>query len=255
MTSNQNIQSLFSNAQDQGMSSNATSILVNNLNGTTIAGAQGASVDDLAGDQVTLFVKIIDMTGSMDGFRQTVIDAYNQQLKDLSNSKAAESILMSTWLFNTRSKLRHGYQPLTDVPPLDWDSYNPDHQTALYDAILDAFTGVVAYGQSLRDAGVNTKIVVSVHTDGADNASRSGPVHVATVAQELLKQEIYTLALVAYGVDGYAIAKAIGFPAENVLNANSTPHDVRKAYGTESKSVIRASQTVIGKQGSQNFFS
>lgn len=250
-----NIKDLFSNANQAGHSAAATSILVNNLNATTIAGAQGVTVDDLTGDEVTLFVEVIDRTGSMGGYRDDVIRAYNEQLQALLDSKAADSILMSSWLFNTSSTLRHGFLPLTDVPKLDQNSYSPNGSTALYDAIIDAFTSVVAYGQSLRDAGVRTKVVIVVITDGEDNASNNTAAKVATVAKDMLNQEIYTLAFVAFGVSGKAIAKQIGFPDNNVMDETSNATAIRRALNTISKSVIRASQTIIGQGSSQSFFS
>jgi hypothetical protein len=252
----QDLQDLFNNAQDEGLSQATTGILVNNLNGTTVAGAQGTAADDLTGDEVTLFVEILDRTGSMSPWRQAVIDSFNEQLTALGNSKAADSILMSSWLFNEKSTLRHGYLPLANVPTLDLSSYDPDGSTALYDAVLDALTGVVAYGQSLRDAGIRTKIVVVAVTDGEDNASRRAtPAKVKTVVEDLLRQEIYTFAFVAFGMSGKQVADSMGFPAQNVLDANADPSSIRKALGTVSKSVIRASQTVIGATGSGSFFS
>lgn len=253
--SDNNINNLFDNAQDEGLSSAAAGILINNLNATTIAGAQGASIDDLAGDEVTLLVEVKDRSYSLSPYQDDVINAYNDQVKALLDSKASDSILMSSWLFNERTVLRHGYLPLESVPLLDRNSYDPDGTTALYDAVLDAFTGVVAYGQSLRDAGIRTKIVVVVITDGEDNASRNSAAKVATVAQDLLKQEIYTLAFVAFGVNGKAIAAQMGFPAQNVMDETTDPSAIRRALGTVSKSVIRASQTVIGTQNSTSFFS
>ncbi len=249
-----NVQDLFDNAQDEGLSANAVGILVNNLNATTMAGTQGTAVDDLAGDEVTLLVEVIDMTGSMSIYQDAVIDAYNAHLRAIIASKAADSILMSTWLFNTKSILRHGYMPIADVPTLDRKSYNPDNFTALYDAVIDAFTGIVAYGQSLRDAGVRTKIVVVVISDGEDNASRNSAAAVAMVAKDLLQQEIYTLAFVAFGMNGKSVAAQIGFPTSNVMDEKSGDSEIRKAFNTTSKSVIRASQAVIGG-ASQNFFS
>ncbi len=250
-----NLQELFSNAQDEGLSAHAAGILVNNLSTATTAGAQGASVDDLAGDEVTLFVEVLDKTGSMAVFTDDVIFGYNEHIEALVESKAADSILMSTWVFDQSSTLLHGYLPLTSVPRLDRSTYRPGGNTALYDAILDAFTSVVAYSQSLRDAGVRTKIVVVVVSDGDDNASYNTATSVATVAQELLNQEYYTLAFIAFGMNGNSVASRLGFPSENTKDFNADRHDLRLAFGTISKSVIRASQTTIGQQGSQSFFS
>lgn len=254
MTSqSQNIQNLFDNAQADGLSKAATEVLVNNLNATTIAGATGATVDELAGDQVTLFVEVLDATGSMIDNRDAVIEAYNKQLQALKDSKAADSILMSTWTFNEGSTLIHGYLTLDKVPKLGRSSYDPQNNTALFDSILDAFTGAVAYGQSLRDAGINVKTVIVVISDGDDNCSKASANRVKTVAKELLNQE-YTLAFVAFGINGKSVAAKIGFPAANVLDETSDPSGWRRALGTVSKSVIRASQTMIGKTGSQSFF-
>lgn len=250
-----NLNSLFDDAQSQGgMSVNATDILVANLNAGTMMAATGAGVDDLAGDEVTLFCIVCDKTGSMKTHRDDVISAYNDMLQALSDSKASDSILMSTILFNTNSSVRHGYLPLPDVPQLDRASYDPEDMTALNDATIDAFTGVVAYGQSLRNAGIRTKIVVVVISDGADNVSRHTAAAVKTVADDLIKQEIYTLAFIYFGSDGQDVAKTMGFPAENVFTTTASASEIRRALNTVSKSVIRASQTQIGTQ-SGGFFS
>lgn len=253
--STSNIQNLFDSAQDEGLSAAAAGILVNNLNATTIAGAQGASVDELAGDEATLFVRVVDRTGSMQRFAPVVIDAGNEQIEALKGSKAADSILMSTWFFNQRSTLLHSYLALDNVVKLDRNNYDPDGTTALYDAVLDASTSAVAYAQTLRDAGIRVKVVIVIISDGEDNASHNSVAKVKTVITDLLKQEIYTVAFVAFGTDGKRIAAEMGIPATNVLDESADPHSVRIALGTVSKSVIRASQTTIGATGSQSFFS
>jgi len=249
-----NIQNLFDNAQDEGLSAAAAGILVNNLNATTIAGAQGTTVDDLAGDEATLYVRVIDRTGSMQRFQQVVIEAGNEQIDALKGSKASDSILMSTWVFNERSTLLHSYVALDNAVKLDKNNYDPDGMTALYDAVLDATTSAVAYAQTLRDAGIRVKVVIVIVSDGEDNSSRNTVAKVKTVVTDLLKQEIYTVAFVAFGTEGKRIAAEMGIPADNVLDESADAHSIRIAMGTVSKSVIRASQTVIGQQ-SQSFFS
>lgn len=252
MTTSTDIQDLFASAK-QDLSTAGAEVLVNNLNATTIAGAQGASVDKLVGDEVTLFVQVLDMTGSMYPYQNELMAAYNEQIEALLQSKNSDNILMSALVFNTKSTVLHGYVSLADAQRLDSSVYNPDHQTALFDAVLDAFTGVVLYSQSLRDAGVRTKIVVVVITDGEDNSSRKKASDVAIVAKDLLQQEIYTLALVAFGLQGKPIAQAMGFPAANVLDATADKHGWRVALGQVSKSVIRKSQANVGDQ-STSFF-
>lgn len=255
----QDIQSLFDDAQNDGMSANATNILIENLDGMVVAGAQGAEVDDLVSDEVTLFVRVIDVTGSMEPHANAVILAANEQLDALAGSKAADTILMSTWLFNEKPRVLHGYLPLNQVTRLDASIYHPNGTTALFDATLGAFSSVVAYGQQLRNQGIRTKVVVVVITDGDDNDSSASIGQVAAVSIDLLSQEIYTLALVgfqAYGnrVDFVEVAKGMGFPEKNVLTSSSSASDIRHAMGTVSKSVIRASQTMIDPDADDSFF-
>jgi hypothetical protein len=250
-----NVSGLLNDAQSDGMGNKATSILVENLNALTVAGAQGLAVDDLSGDHVVLLCVILDETGSMDSYRADVVDAYNNMLSALRDSKTADDILISTWFFNTQSKLLHGYTDLAHAPSLGRGNYAPDGGTALFDAVLDGLTGVVAYGQDLRNNGISTKVIVVVLTDGEDNSSRHRATDVQIVVEDLLHQEFYTLALVAFG-SGFAqqVATQMGFPAQNILESGADARSIRRALGTVSKSIIRASQTVIDPNAS-GFFS
>ncbi len=252
------VQSLFQSAQaapgQKGLSHAATEILIQNLTPATLAGTQGASFETLGGDKAFLFVPVLDMTGSMIAFRQDVIEAYNHMLAALKGSKQADQILMSSWTFNVKSHLLHGYTPLEFVPQLANRTYDPNDQTALYDAILDAIVGVVAYGQELRNQGARTKITLVVFTDGHDNASTNTAKMVRKVIEELLNLEIYTFALVGFG-GGFAkqLAKDIGIP--NILEAKADPSAIRHALEVVSASVIKASQTMVTTTGGGNFFS
>lgn len=247
------LNNLFDDASKEGLSSGAAGVLVENLNALTVAGAQGTSLDELAGDEVTLFCAIIDETGSMDPHRTTVVSAYNKMLDALKASANADSILLSTWFFNTIPKLVHSYLPLESVPNLTIRDYNPDELTALFDATLHGLTSVVAYGQDLRNNGVRTKVVIVVFTDGEDNRSRYSANHVRTVAEDLIEQEFYHLALVAFGQGfAYQVAREMGFP--NILEVGSSEEDIRSAVGAVSSSVIRISQSKISAGKSQGFF-
>lgn len=244
---------LFEDAQDEGLSKSASLVLVENLNALTIAGAQGATIDEIAGDEVTITCVVLDETGSMTSNHQAVVDAYNEMVKYLKESKSADDIILGTWMFNEMSRLHHDYLLLDNAPELGKSDYNPDYSTALFDAALDALTGVIAYSQTLRNSGIRTKVVVVVFTDGGDNISRHTARDVRVVTDSLIDQEYYTLALVAFGGSfARQVAAEMGFP--NVLEVGSTASEIRRAMGTVSKSVVRASQTKIDPNASKSFF-
>lgn len=233
-----------------GLSKAATDILIKNLSAKTIQGANGIDPADLVTDSVTLYCVILDETGSMQSSATVVEQAYEEMLNALRDSKAADTILMSVWAFNdNRTRLVHSYLPLDLVPSLT--GYDPDGGTNLYDATLDGITSLLQYEDDLAKAGTRTQSVVVTFTDGEDNSSKSPATAVKTVVDGLLSKEKYVFSLVAFG-QGFAHQAASDMGIPNVLEVGSTASEIRRAMGTVSKSVIRASQTKIS--GSKSSF-
>jgi uncharacterized protein YegL len=248
-----NLQSLFGDSQQSGMSHQSIDLMVQNLDGQTGLGCVGAQVDDLNTDDVTLVVLVMDESGSMDGVRSEVIDAFNQMTRALNDSKSADGILMSAWTFSNTPKLLFGYTPINAVKDLTEKDFKPDGATALYDAVLDGFTGIVAYGQDLRNNGIRTRAIVVVISDGGDNVSQHTAHSVKTIADDLMKQEFYTLAYIGMGDESYfqQIANSMGF--NEVLTINNSASEIRNALNMVSASIIRTSTGQINP-GQNNFF-
>lgn len=253
MSSTNNLQSLFGTSQQSGMSYQSVDLLVQNLDGQTGLGCVGAQVDDLNTDDVTLVSIIIDESSSMDHVRDDVIDAFNTMARALNDSKAADSILLSAWTFADHPKLLFGYTPIANVKDLTRAEYNPSGMTALYDATLDGMTGIIGYGQDLRNNGIRTRAIVVVISDGGDNTSRQTSHSIKTVAEDLMKQEFYTLAYIGMGDPATfkKIADSMGFP--QILTIGNTASEVRKALNMVSASIIRTSTGQINP-GQNNFF-
>jgi uncharacterized protein YegL len=254
MASNNSLHNLFKNSQQSGLSRQSVDLLVQNLEGQAGLGCVGAQVDDLNTDDVTLLSVLIDASGSMSGVQDEVIDAFNQMTRALSDSKAKDSILLSAWRFDDAPTLLFGYTPIDSVRDLSKTDYVIGGATALYDAVMDGFTGIVGYGQDLRNNGIRTRSIVVVISDGGDNVSKHTASAVRTVSQDLLKQETYTLAFVGFGgspADFQQIANGIGFPS--VLTAAASAKDIRHTLNLISSSVVRASQAKIQPTGN-NFF-
>lgn len=249
-----NLDDLFQSAQDDGLTNNTIDLVVANLNGPTMMGAVGVSLDQLATNDVTLAMNIMDMSGSMSSYAADLIRSYNNDyLAAMAGSAAADDILVSTILFNGKVDLFHGYLNLGDTPPLTRRVYKPSGTTALYDAVAAGLTNMVLYAQQLRQSGVMVRCIVIVYSDGDDNASKQRAATVRQASQELLKHEIYTLAYVGFQSGGITdarlrqLANDIGFP--DMLIAGLSHQELRRIFHMVSQSTIRTSQQQAAPAG------
>ncbi len=249
-----NLDDLFRSARDDGLTGDTMDLVVSNLNGPTLMSAVGAPLTSLAGNEVTLAMNIIDMSGSMQPFAADLIDAYNNHyLKSLALSSAADDILVSTIFFEDRVQLYHGYLGLQDVPRLSDSIYRPTATTALYDAVAAGLTNMVLYAQQLRQSGVTVRCLVLVFSDGLDNASSQPPEAIRRAVGELLRQGIYTLAYVGFRNGGLSeqelrrLADTIGFP--EILTANLGPGELQRIFRMASLSTISVSRGRPAAQG------
>ena len=227
---------------------NAALVLVDNLNAVALAGCGGLDVDAINTDDVTLVAVVLDASSSMSGLRQAVVDGYSTMLDAFQGAHTADSILVSAWSFDTDVRLHHSYIAAPTAPRLTTTDYTPDGGTALYSALMHVMTGMVAYGQMLRDSGLRTRGIVIVFSDGDDNSSAITAQQVRTVSAGLLAQEIYTLAYAGFGSDLRHIADAVGFP--DVITTASSASDLRRIFRQVSASVIRTSQNRVGVSNS-----
>lgn len=243
--SHKDIHDLFDNAQAEGFDAGASMILVDNLDAVALAGCSGADLDQINTDDVTLVAVVLDASSSMEGVRRDVIAGFNVMLDTFQGSRQADSILLSAWSFDNTARLHFSYTPVPLVNNLTEVEYRPSGSTALYDTLLHVMTGLVAYGQSLRNNGVRTRCIIVVFSDGADNESRATASQVRTVSESLLAQEIYTLAYAGFGSTNLRqVAGEIGFPS--IITGSNTPSEIRRIFKQVSASVIRASQTTVG---------
>ena len=242
-----NLDDLFQSAQNDGLTNNTMDLVVANLNGPTMTGAVGVGLDQLASNEVTLAMNIIDMSVSMGPHAADLVRAYNEDyLAAMVGSTAADDILVSTILFDDAVMLHHGYLNLRDAPPLTRATYAPNGTTALYDAVAAGMTNMVMYAQTLRQSGVMVRCLIIVYSDGEDNASRQSAATVRRAAAELLKHEMYTLAYVGFRTGGISsrdlrqLADTIGFP--DILIAGMSHTELRQIFHLVSMSTIRVSQ-------------
>lgn len=252
--SDQNIPQISQLLSQSKLSATSQGIIINNLSGNQagLLGATGTRVEDLNEDDVTLVAYVLDESSSMHDYRIDVIEGFNVNLvQALRDSKLDDSVIMTLWKFSSSPSLVYNYRPLANVVDIDSSTYVPSGSTALYDAVLDAMSGMMTYSQQLRTQGLTCRGILSVISDGENNNSHHSASEVRKVAEDMLREEIFNLIFYAFGPQGASEAANMGFPT--VMKTGQTGSEFRRAMGTHSKSIIRTSQTKVTTSGSGFF--
>lgn len=263
-TSKQSVVASVKNAASQGqISVGLAEDIIERLDDIAIAGCAGVNPDEIDSEEATLVSVIIDESGSMDQYRQQVIDEYNESfLKPLQGAKQAESIHVSTMVFSDvggrdQVRLIHSYKPVKQCPKLTKRDYAPDGGTPLFRAVQYGLTGIFDYGNTLQNSGTRVKRIVVVISDGQENASGNftTSAKLKKFSQELLATESCVLSYVFMGIEaeGDKYAKEIGFPPNHRLTEDVRKSGgasaIRRIFGTLSASVITASQSSVSAAG------
>ena len=252
------IQNLITSAtQSNEIDANAASIMINSLDDTNVIGCTGVDIDDLTTDCVTLVAIVLDSSYSMFPNELVVREAFDELvIKAMSESKQADSMLVSTRTFSNKEDILYGFKKVSDIGKIGSQYDAKGDSTRLYDSLVNAITAIRAYAKTLNDGGVRTKCIVVPFTDGHDNDSQNFKASdVKKLVDECHKSEMFYFVYVGFKSDPSdnleADAKSIGF--SNVLTSTNSPHDIRQSMGLVSQSIIRKSQTVVGPQNT--FFS
>ncbi len=131
--------------------------------------------EHLGASEYTLVTIAVDITGSVDGFedqlRQCLITAVNSCKK----SPRSDNLLIRVILFSSSLqggiKELHGFKPLAEINPDDYENFNPGGGTPLVDATYSAIGATNAYSKTLYDDDFRNNAIVFIITDGDDNAS------------------------------------------------------------------------------------
>lgn len=215
--------------------------------GRQIEEALGIPALEVTTSEVVLVAMLIDDSGSIRfaGNAQAVRDGHNLVLDALLETKQKEGILAHTRYLN--GQVLFPFLTLEQAIRMDQHNYDPNGGTPLYDKTVILLGTVVAKAQEFEDNGVGVRTVTLIVTDGNDQHSeRQTPNDVAKLVKDMLGTEKHIIA--AMGVDDGStdfreVFREIGIPGEWILTPGNTPHEIRQAFHTFSRSSVRASQS------------
>ena len=160
---------------------------------------------------------IIDESGSMQSIKKEAIDSVNETIQTIRSAQKKheeQEHFVSLVTFNDDVKTVHDCVPVSEVTELISETYQPACCTALYDAM-----GISLNKLHPKVADVD-KVLVTVVTDGYENASREYSGKAIKALVDELKDKGWVFAYIGANQDVEAVAATISIT--NVMNFETT---------------------------------
>lgn len=247
MSEKRNLKNLFDNSRDDGsISVDAHDILTLPDLGAKIQQGLGVSVDDVPASEVFLLTLLVDDSASIHSGNneQLLRDGYNAILGALKQSKQESGILIHTRYLN--GFVLSPYTPVSQAVNLDASNFRANGGTPLYDESVAILGTVLAKTQEFADAGVPSRSVTVIITDGADCGShRHDARAVKAIVKDMLRQESHIVAAVGLddgSTDFKRVFRDMGIEDRWILTPGTSQSDIRAAFRVISQTAVRASQ-------------
>ena len=195
---------------------------------------------------------IIDSSGSMEDYRDAVIQGQNIMLDTLRGSSKCrkKALYVAQYLFSSDSQLLNPFIQLDankndSVVVLNSSNYSPFGATALYATIyqnLQNMAANIAYALSQQ---IKATFTLGVFTDGEDTEGGVNPEDIKSIVQEL-KAKGHLAKSVILGITHgnlsptkvNEIKERLGF--DEAVAVSQSPSEIRRAFAMASQSAVRA---------------
>ncbi len=160
---------------------------------------------------------IIDESGSMQSIKTAAIDSVNETIQTIRSAQKKyddQEHYVSLVTFNDDVKTVYECVPVDEVKELTAESYQPDCCTALYDAMG------ISLNALRKKVAEDDKVLVTVVTDGYENASKEYSGKAIKALVDELKAKGWVFAYIGANQDVEAVAATISIT--NVLKFEAT---------------------------------
>jgi len=138
----------------------------------------------------TLVTIVIDVSGSVYSFRDTLEHALREIIGACKKDPSANSQLVRLILFNDTLQEIHGFKPVNSINENDYNGIiSPGGNTALFDAMRQSVEAAVAYAAVLAQQAYTTNAITIVVTDGKDSGYGCGAGDVARTNDQAISGE------------------------------------------------------------------
>lgn len=191
---------------------------------------------------------ILDESGSMQSIKGSVISGFNeivQTIKGIQDKMKDQEHFVTLLTFNTLgNKMLHFAESVDKLAEIDHTRYRPNAGTPLFDAMGTAFQALEKHLEDAQDYNV----LVTIFTDGEENASKEYSGQHIKDWVEALKQKRWTFTYIGTDHDVSSVASSISI--NNVMIFKRDKADMEQMFLRESKARERYSAKILYQEGS-----
>ncbi len=197
---------------------------------------------------------IIDESGSMQSIKKEAINNVNetiQTIRSAQNKNENQEHYVTLVTFNNDVKTVYECVPVDKVKELSEETYRPNCNTALYDAMGFSINAL------RKNVAKSDRVLVTVVTDGYENASKEYSGMAIKMLVDELKSENWVFAYIGANHDvekvaaSMSISNAMNFEASSVgtqLMTNRVNNSRERLYCSMSESKFDS------QEANKNFF-
>lgn len=190
-------------------------------------------------------VIILDRSGSMECIRRAAVDGFNETLAGIRKAQekftdTQEHYVSLVTFCSCETQQVFDKIPVREARPLTLEDYAPCCTTPLYDAMGFTLTSMQTHVKDMDDAVV----VVTVITDGLENASREYSGKAIKSLVECLREEGWTFTYMGANQDAVKVAEDLSIRnARNfAYSAVGTVNSMKKDSSTRMNFFTRLSR-------------
>lgn len=181
---------------------------------------------------------ILDKSGSMESIRTQAINGYNETLGSIRATQlkfidTQEHFVSLAAFCSCGIDMIHDMTPIKDAENLTREIYNPCCCTPLFDAIGISVKAL----QNKLTGNPNTAVIVTIITDGQENASKEWNAKTVNKLIEDCKEEGWTFSFIGAGEDVLKVATTISIT--NTMLWENTSEGTDAMFARENKARVK----------------
>lgn len=178
-------------------------------------------------------VVILDKSGSMSSIRRAAVDGFNETLAGIQKaqekfSETQQHYISLVAFCSCEMRKLYDKTPVTEALPLDYEEYQPCCCTPLYDAMGFTLTDIRKHVAGLN----NAMVVVTIITDGLENASKEYNGQTVKRLVEELRGQGWTFTYMGANQDSIEVAFTLSI--RNVRNFDYSAEGAKSAMCKDS---------------------